>query len=331
MAVTLQASFEELGAVWGLLSQFGRERVNPSDSYMLSGYVSVLDNEIVEAAGEMFLAHNPSWPDPTFEGVQIPWPWLGWPLFAAIPGDFYNAQTAAGDPDYEYGGKYVRTGMEAKYDITTNAMVPGFSAPGGWGGVGLGSQPWDIDVITQRCWVILLVAPFMLRPSDGPYPGGSEVPPWWHTEPWTEPLGYGMNISFRVQWRLGPGSDQVGLGTPASPDVGGTSTVGAGTGSGRTFSKTELVALYTKHSFPDPNLTAAIALAESAGDPSAVNTNTDGSTDIGLLQINSIHGYDQVMLADPDYNADAGYDVSSGGTDYTPWVTYNNGAYLDFL
>jgi hypothetical protein len=98
------------------------------------------------------------------------------------------------------------------------------------------------------------------------------------------------------------------------------------------MSKAELVALYTAHDFPDPNLAAAVALAESGGVPTAVNDqNDDGSVDSGLLQINSVHGYDPDRLLEPDYNADAGYDVSSGGTDWTPWVTYNSGAYLDFL
>jgi hypothetical protein len=40
------------------------------------------------------------------------------------------------------------------------------------------------------------------------------------------------------------------------------------------------------------NMAAAIAMAESSGNPSASNRNTDGSIDRGLWQINSIHGRD---------------------------------------
>jgi hypothetical protein len=77
---------------------------------------------------------------------------------------------------------------------------------------------------------------------------------------------------------------------------------------------------------------AAIALAESSGQIGATNKNTDGSTDRGLWQINSVHAqYDaQRLLTDPLYNAQAAVAIerSSG---LTAWTTYTSGAYKQFL
>lgn len=54
-----------------------------------------------------------------------------------------------------------------------------------------------------------------------------------------------------------------------------------------------------------------IALAESEGDPTSVNKNKDGTTDVGLWQINSIHwkshGWTEAWLKDPINNARAAY------------------------
>ena len=51
----------------------------------------------------------------------------------------------------------------------------------------------------------------------------------------------------------------------------------------------------------------AVAYAESGGDPFAINHNNDGSTDYGLWQINSVHGFDD--LFNPVVNAEAAFDV----------------------
>jgi Lysozyme like domain len=72
---------------------------------------------------------------------------------------------------------------------------------------------------------------------------------------------------------------------------------------------------------------AAIAMAESSFNVLAENYNTDGSTDYGLWQINSVHGYPAAYLLNSTNNAAAMYAVSDSGQDFTPWVTYNTGAY----
>ena len=78
-------------------------------------------------------------------------------------------------------------------------------------------------------------------------------------------------------------------------------------------------------------IAVAVALAESGGDPTAENHDSNGTTDYGLWQINSVHGYDPNQLLDPAFNAKAAYEVSGGGTHWTPWVTYNSGAYKQYL
>lgn len=81
----------------------------------------------------------------------------------------------------------------------------------------------------------------------------------------------------------------------------------------------------------------AIAMAESSLQSDAENFNSDGSYDFGLWQINSVHkGSDTIevfrqKMFDPRKNAAKAFEVSSGGTNFTPWVTYNNGLHKPFL
>lgn len=75
----------------------------------------------------------------------------------------------------------------------------------------------------------------------------------------------------------------------------------------------------------------AIVEAESSGNPEAINQNTNGSTDYGLAQINSIHGVSQSAMFDPAQNLAEAYSLSDGGTNFAPWSTYNSGAYQKYL
>jgi len=78
----------------------------------------------------------------------------------------------------------------------------------------------------------------------------------------------------------------------------------------------------------------AIAQAESRLDPRAVNTNnSDGSTDRGLWQVNSVHcqprgPYVADALFDPTYNAQAMATISSHGTAWGQWTTYSGAGYV---
>jgi hypothetical protein len=76
-------------------------------------------------------------------------------------------------------------------------------------------------------------------------------------------------------------------------------------------------------------IAAAVALAESGGNPNAENHNTDGSTDRGLWQINSVHGSQSTF--DVAANTKAAIVISANGTNWHPWTTYNSGAYRKFL
>ena len=70
---------------------------------------------------------------------------------------------------------------------------------------------------------------------------------------------------------------------------------------------------------------AEIAMAESSGRQYASLDNTNGTTDRGYWQINSVHG--SLSTYDARANARAAVLISNNGRDWTPWVTWNTGAY----
>lgn len=83
--------------------------------------------------------------------------------------------------------------------------------------------------------------------------------------------------------------------------------------------------------FPDPALAAAVAMAESGGNPTIVGDTGPGvnGPSYGLWQIDVYYhpSYTQAQLDDPTTNARAALAISSNGTNWTPWSTYNSGAY----
>jgi hypothetical protein len=72
-------------------------------------------------------------------------------------------------------------------------------------------------------------------------------------------------------------------------------------------------------------MAAEVAEAESGGRQYATNANSDGTIDRGYWQINSSHG--PLSTFDAHGNARAAVLISGDGTDWTPWTTYNTGAY----
>jgi len=70
---------------------------------------------------------------------------------------------------------------------------------------------------------------------------------------------------------------------------------------------------------------AEIAQAESSGRQYASLYNTNGTTDRGYWQINSVHG--ALSTFDAAGNARAAVRISHDGRDWSPWVTYQTGAY----
>jgi hypothetical protein len=85
----------------------------------------------------------------------------------------------------------------------------------------------------------------------------------------------------------------------------------------------------------DLNTAVAIALAESSGNPAAVGdlAITPGGS-IGLWQINlKAHPeYTAQQLTDPQSNANAAYAIyQAAGNSFSPWSTFNGGAYAQYL
>lgn len=82
---------------------------------------------------------------------------------------------------------------------------------------------------------------------------------------------------------------------------------------------------------------AAVAMAESSGDPVATHNDQTGSVDYGLWQINwpthagVVGTTSPAQLYTPVVNAKAAYVVSNGGTDWRPWTTYQQGAEIPYL
>jgi len=86
----------------------------------------------------------------------------------------------------------------------------------------------------------------------------------------------------------------------------------------------------------------AIALAESGGNPAArgdvsLQTSKWGPS-VGLWQIRSLNGVrrtgdvrDAFALDDPQFNARSAFNISSGGTNFSPWSMYTNGGYKKYL
>ena len=72
-------------------------------------------------------------------------------------------------------------------------------------------------------------------------------------------------------------------------------------------------------------MAASIAMAESGGQQYATDNNTNGTTDRGYFQINSTWG--ALSTYDPIGNAKAAVAISHDGQDWSPWVTYQTGAY----
>jgi hypothetical protein len=77
----------------------------------------------------------------------------------------------------------------------------------------------------------------------------------------------------------------------------------------------------------------AIVMAESGGQPKARNTNSDGSVDRGMWQINNKAHPDvsDSVADDPIGATKAAYKISNGGKNWKPWATYTSGKYLLFM
>ena len=105
---------------------------------------------------------------------------------------------------------------------------------------------------------------------------------------------------------------------------------------GQTLTPKQIAVWATQAGFTGNDVTTAVAvaLAESGGRIDATNTNTNGSTDYGVWQINSIHADE--FAKHPQWwsveNADMAHDIFvAAGNSWKPWTTYTSGAYNMYL
>lgn len=101
-----------------------------------------------------------------------------------------------------------------------------------------------------------------------------------------------------------------------------------------TLSDAQIATVARGAGFTGSNVAVAVAvcLAESGGRTDAQHGNSNGTTDYGLWQINSVHA-DLLRTGTwsvPADNARMAFSVG-GGTNWQPWSTHNNGAYLAYL
>lgn len=93
----------------------------------------------------------------------------------------------------------------------------------------------------------------------------------------------------------------------------------------------DLYALVRRHGFGaiTAPMAVAVIMAESGGDPQATHTNSNGSVDRGLWQINSVHiqsgQISESQCFDPDASSDFAYRLSHGGQDFSAWSTAQPG------
>jgi hypothetical protein len=103
----------------------------------------------------------------------------------------------------------------------------------------------------------------------------------------------------------------------------------------------ELRALALGAGFVNPSLAAAVAMAESGGDPHAqgdprgpfLPIPNGVSTSFGLWQIHvpDHPQYSAQSLLDPIANAAAALAISSGGRKWSAWSTFNDGSYAQYM
>ena len=82
------------------------------------------------------------------------------------------------------------------------------------------------------------------------------------------------------------------------------------------------------------NTAAAIAQAESTGNPDATSPNPDGGTNVGLWQLDTKgvgSGFSVAQLSNALVNARVAVSGSGDGSNWSDWETYANGDYRKYL
>lgn len=102
--------------------------------------------------------------------------------------------------------------------------------------------------------------------------------------------------------------------------------------SGRKWSFAELRDLAVQVGFPDPDVAAAVALAESGGDPLAVRiSNVEASYGLWQINVRAHSTYDASQLGDPLYNAQAALAIRKTELGWGHWSAYTSGRYRQYM
>jgi cell wall-associated NlpC family hydrolase len=98
------------------------------------------------------------------------------------------------------------------------------------------------------------------------------------------------------------------------------------------LSAAQVAGLVKQAGFPssDQVIMVAIAKGESGFNTAATHTNSNGSVDRGLFQINSIHGFDpNKLLSDPTFNTQCAKKIYDG-QGLRAWTVYTTGAWKQY-
>jgi cell wall-associated NlpC family hydrolase len=137
-----------------------------------------------------------------------------------------------------------------------------------------------------------------------------------------------------------PGTTQVTVGgqpaQPGQPQTAGQAQNGQYKYSNSTYNQIAQWARQAGWSEDQIPMVVSIAMAESGGNPAARHANNDshGSVDMGLMQINDYWQRDKtggVNIDDPIANLKIAKQVYDEAGGWSPWSTFKNGAYQNFL
>lgn len=158
-------------------------------------------------------------------------------------------------------------------------------------------------------------------PIGGPVAAGFKLPRFTGTSPLGDVMAVRLN-QFAA-----------GMERELASRLGGIEGAEMGAHAGGQLGKAALANLWTRAggSRAVANLAAAIALAESGGNPRAVNRNANGTWDAGLWQINQIHGYPMQWLFNAANNAKAAVRIWRDAGGFSPWVAYQRGMHRQYM
>ena len=98
------------------------------------------------------------------------------------------------------------------------------------------------------------------------------------------------------------------------------------------LSASDLLGIAAAAGFSGPDLAtaAAIALAESSGNPQAVNP--EGSYGLWQIYLKDHPEFSSTDLFQPDANAAAAFTIyQQAGASFRPWSTFKSGAYMKYM